>query len=229
MQTMLRRQVHGFVATIAHTVRSDGDLSTSTVPSDELAERRHDLVARPWNVLRQVHSDRVIRVDEERVHDRPNADALVAQQPNIAIAVHSGDCVPVGFVHADGAVAAAHAGWKGLEAGVLESTVRALRQIGSGPITAVVGPHIHADRYEFGAKALDRLARRFGDGVRSVTAAGTPALNLTAALAVELERLDIPVVNWSQDCTALDETNYWSHRARKETGRIALVAWLEHQ
>lgn len=227
MQILLRRPVQGHIATIAHTSRADGDLSPATVDPELLQQRRQTAVAYPWQVLRQVHSDRVLHVDRDVTHDRPAADALVTRQAHVALAVHSGDCVPVGFVHEAGAVATAHAGWKGLEAGVLESTVRALRHAGTGLITAVVGPHIRADRYEFGADALDRLAERFGEGVRSVTAQGTPALDLTAALAVELARLDIPVAHWSDDCTSADDASYWSHRARGEAGRIALVAWLE--
>jgi len=132
-------------------------------------------------------------------------------------------------VHGAGAIGVAHAGWAGLEAGVLEATVRSLRDVhgDDDELVAVIGPHIRADRYEFGSNDLVRLARRFGDHVVSTTASGTAALDLTAAVTGELAKLDVSVVAASPDCTAALEDQYWSHRARKERGRIALVAWLE--
>jgi len=156
----------------------------------------------------------------------------VTTEPGVALAVHSGDCVPVGFVSDAGVVASAHAGWKGLEAGVLESVVRSMRtHAGAGAesvsITAAVGPHIRKERYEFGVTDLQRLASRFGPAAASTTAEGQPALDLTEAIASELHRLGVNVDAWSPDCTATDGDRYWSHRARQESGRIALVTWLE--
>jgi len=231
MQQLIRRRVGRLVATIEHSTRADGDLSPSQVLPVELEQRRQAAVPHAWRAVHQVHSDRVIKaLGPTDGAERPFADALVTDQPGLALAVHSGDCVPVGFVHPDGAVGAAHAGWKGLEAGVLESTVRRLKDLGStngAELEAVVGPHIRSDRYEFGERDLARLAARFGDKVISTTNSGTPALDLTAAIASELDRLGVTVAAWSHDCTARDEDRYWSHRARGEAGRIALVAWLE--
>lgn len=232
MQQLLRRELGGVVAHISHSTRSDGDLSPSTVAPDDLLQRRLAAVPHAWSAVHQVHSDRVIVIDTPTPSNqpRPKADALITSEHGVALAVHSGDCVPVGFVSDAGFVAAAHAGWKGLEAGVLESTVRELAAAGSdAEIAAVVGPHIRADRYEFGAADLDRLALRFGPNVIATTLDGQPALDLTAAIASELDRLNVPVAVWSPDCTARDENSYWSHRARAEPGRIALVAWLEER
>lgn len=222
-------------AVIAHSTRADGDLSPSNVDADTLTERRRRAVgAGPWHAVHQVHGDEVVTIagDPTSATDvngpRTKADALVTSASNQVLAVHSGDCVPVGFIHASGAVAVAHAGWKGLEAGVLASTVATLRSAhGGGPITAAIGPHVHAASYEFGADDLQRLAATFGDAVVGETAEGTPALDLTAATAGELERLDVAVGATSPDCTATLVDDYWSYRARGESGRIALVGWLE--
>lgn len=222
-------------AIVAHSTRADGDLSPSAVDPVTLTERRrHAVGAGPWHAVHQVHGNRVFRVEghpttHTDVHGpRVQADALVTHDANQVLAVHSGDCVPVGFIHDSGMVGVAHAGWKGLEAGVLESTVNALvGEYGPGQIRAAVGPHVHANRYEFGAEDLDRLAARFGDGVIAVTDEGNPALDLTAATTSELERLDVQVAVTSPDCTATLAHDYWSYRARGEAGRIALVAWLE--
>lgn len=227
MKPLLQRVVAGKTATIAHTTRADGDLSTSTVDAPTLAIRRAACVDLPWVTLRQIHSARAVQVGAPTDH-RDEGDALVCAVPNVVVAVHSGDCVPVGFISDAGAVAAAHAGWKGLEAGVLESTVAMLRSLtGHASIVAAVGPHIHAARYAFGDDDLDRLAQRFGPQVRSTTLQDEPALDLTAAVQHELHRLDVQVAVTSPDCTAEHHTDYWSHRARQESGRIALVAWME--
>lgn len=223
----LGRPPGGLVARVAHSTRGDGDLSPAAVGADELAARRRRALDLPWAALRQVHSDRVVVVDEPGP-SRPVGDALVTRRPRVALAVHSGDCVPIALVATGGAIAAAHGGWKGLEAGVLESTVRRLRALaGSSPIVAAVGPHIRADQYEFGEADLERLCRRFDDRVIATDVTGSPALDLAAAVAHECDRLDVEIVASSPSCTALDAADFWSHRARSESGRIALVAWLE--
>ena len=222
-------------AFIAHSTRADGDLSPSAVDAETLARRRaHAVGSGPWHAVHQVHGDRVVCVagDPTSATDtagpRAQADALMTSASNQVVAVHSGDCVPVGLIHAAGAVAVAHAGWKGLEAGVLGSTVAALREAhGDGPITAAVGPHVHAASYEFGADDLARLAERFGESVVAETSTGSPALNLTVATTGELARLGVDVAAVSPDCTATLADQYWSYRARSEAGRIALVGWLE--
>ena len=229
MKPLIQRKQDGRTAYVAHSTRADGDLSPSTVPAEQLAQARKRAVDRPWQALRQVHSDRVIVASHASgpLHV-PVADGLVTAEPGLVLAVHSGDCVPVGFVAGSTVVAAAHAGWKGLEAGVLESTVRQMRTIDpNAEISAAVGPHIRAGQYEFGASELDRLRERFGPGIVAMTQWGTPALDLTAAIAAELERLEVDVEVWSPDCTASNADAYWSHRARQEPGRIALVAWIE--
>ncbi|MEM7094377.1 MAG: polyphenol oxidase family protein [Actinomycetota bacterium] len=216
-------------ALVAHSTRADEDLSPSTVHAADLTERRRRAVgSRPWHALRQVHGSEVIVVDGAPNQERPEADALITRGSEQVLAVHSGDCVPVGLVHEAGAVAAAHAGWRGLYAGVLDATARSLRNAaGPGVVTAAVGPHIRSASYEFGLADLDEMALRFGDQVRATTDDGKPALDLTAATLAALEAADVEVEHVSADCTAELADHYWSHRARQESGRIALVAWLE--
>jgi len=225
VKTLFTQQlVDGRTAVVACSTKADGDLSISTVPADELAHRRAGLVDMVWSVCRQVHSDRVVGAD---TGVKPAvADAVVVSDANHVVAVHSADCVPVAFIHDGGAVGAAHAGWKGLERGVLESTVRAIRAHGPGHLQAVVGPHIRASEYEFGAEPLRRLAQRFDQSVVSATHHGTPALDLTSAVAHELDRLGIPIAMTSPDCTAADADRYWSYRSRSEKGRFALLAYM---
>lgn len=217
-------------AVICHSTRGDGDLSPSAVAAAELTERRRAASGSGvWHAVHQVHGAEVVHVGPSSSADaRPQADALLTNVTDRTLAVHSGDCVLVGLAHQAGAVAVAHAGWKGLRAGVLDAVVDGLREsCGSGSIRAVVGPHIRAGNYEFGTDDLAALAKRFGDHVVSQTADGSPALDLTAAIAHELDRLETTLEWMSPDCTAERSDQYWSHRARQETGRIALTARLE--
>lgn len=236
MRELLARLLDdGRRAVIAHSTRSDGDLSPSTVEAATLTERRRNAVdAGPWHAVHQVHGDHVVYVagdptsDTDVLGPRAKADALVTQASNQVLAVHSGDCVPVGFIHPGGAVAVAHAGWKGLEAGVLAATVAKLRAAhGEGSIAAAIGPHVHAASYEFGAADLARLAAQFGNDVVAETRTGTPGLDLANATTTALRNLDVEVAATSPDCTAELADDYWSYRARGEAGRIALVGWLE--
>ncbi len=230
MQPLIRHELDDYVAFVAHSTRGDGDLSPADVEPNELNARRAHVVDHPWHALRQVHSDRVLIARGEPSAERPVGDALVTTDPRTVLAVHSGDCVPVGFVSLGGAVAVAHAGWKGLEAGVIESTVRRIRDtVGADEIKVAVGPHIRTAQYEFGCADLERLARRFGDHVVGTTERGAQALDLTAAVVGECARLGLEVAAQSNDCSARDADRYWSHRARQESGRIALIAWLEER
>ncbi len=200
-----------------------GDLMVRTDP-DVLAARRAAIADRPWSWLRQVHGARVVTVAEPGQHAGEEADAAVTAVPGAVLAVQTADCAPVLF-EGDGVVGVAHAGWRGLEAGVLEATVAAMADLGSPPLQATLGPCIRARCYEFGDGELDLVAGRYGDAVRGTTAWGTPALDVAAGIAEACRRLGVPLVDQGL-CTACSP-NHWSHRARAEPQRQALVAWIE--
>ena len=232
MRDLLRVDLpDGRRAVIAHSTKADGDLSPATVEPAELEERRAALVPTgPWHTTRQVHGRTVVEVTrDEPADERPQADALVTSGTHRVLAIHTGDCVPIGLVHPAGVVAAVHAGWKGLEAEVVGAAVRALERIAGTPgeVVAAIGPHVRAGKYEFGAEDLDRMVSRFGDTVVGRSEQGGPALDLTEATRRALNEFGIEVCAESPDCTAALAGDYWSHRARGERGRIALTAWLE--
>jgi YfiH family protein len=110
-----------------------------------------------WPVawLQQVHGDRVRQVAVPGFQGE--GDALVTETPGILLAVRTADCVPIA-VAGDGIVAAIHAGWRGLGAGIVEATLRILE--GRGPLAAVVGPAICGSCYEVGKEVVDVLAGR---------------------------------------------------------------------
>lgn len=217
---------HGTVTgTAAHvfTDRRHGDLALSGEPR-ALAARRAAIVDAPWTWVRQEHGTTVVTVTRPGEHAGRRADGAVTTERGAPLAVVSADCAPV-LVLADGGVGVAHAGWRGLLDGVIEATVEGLAGLGAAPHTAVLGPCIRGRCYEFGATGLDRLTDRYGPGVRTTTAWGTTALDLAAGVAAACRALGLVVAD-TGTCTACSSV-HWSHRARADSGRQALVAWIE--
>jgi YfiH family protein len=178
----------------------------------------------PWTWLRQVHGARVVVVSEPGEHAGVEADAAVTATPGCVVAVQVADCAPVALV-SDAVVGVAHAGWRGLAEGVLAETIDAMRDLGAGDIRAVVGPCIHAECYEFGADDLDGVAEALGDDVRATTASGAPALDLVAGVRAALEGAGVKEIDVVDTCTACSG-DHWSFRARGESERQAVVAWM---
>jgi YfiH family protein len=176
--------------------------------------------------LRQVHGADVVFVDRPGAHAGDEADAAVTASPGAALVVRTADCAPVAFLSAD-AVGLAHAGWRGLLGGVVERTADALRSLGASSITARIGPCISAGAYEFGHEDLDAIAAVYGDGVRGTAASGAPGLDLAAGIRVALERCGVALEGPPPACTASRADDYFSHRARRETGRQPTFVWLE--
>jgi copper oxidase (laccase) domain-containing protein len=205
------------------TDTSHGDLMVRTDP-DVLSARRSAIVDRPWSWLRQVHGARVITVATPGEHAGTEADAAVTRVPGAVLAVQTADCAPV-LLRGDGTIGVAHAGWRGLEAGVIEATAAAMADLGGPATHATLGPCIRARCYEFGGAELDLVAARYGDAVRATTAWGSPALDVAAGIAEACRRLRVDLHDVGT-CTACSPV-HWSHRARAEAGRQALVAWIE--
>jgi YfiH family protein len=208
------------LASIVFTDRSHGDLA---VGSDGVDGRRRAIADAPWTWLRQVHGARVVVVTEPGEHAGEEADAAVTAVRGAVLAVQVADCAPVALV-GDGLVGVAHAGWRGLAEGVLPATVVAMRALGAGTITATLGPCIRPGCYEFGAADLDAVAARLGDHVRATTASGAPALDVPAAVRASLASVGVTDVVDLGTCTACS-SDHWSHRARADVERQAVVAW----
>ena len=224
--------------------RADGDFAVTAGSASARAARRRALVDLPWVEVHQVHGARVVEIGDwsaagaarpgapaPRGHEATDgwaaveADALVTARSGVVLAVRTADCAPVVLTTDGGPVGVAHAGWRGVEAGVVEATVDALRALGAGQIEARIGPCIEGACYEFGAEDLDRVADRYGSVVRCVTRLGTPGLSVVAAVTAACERAGVPVVGPPPPCTACEATRYWSHRARGETGRMVTAVW----
>jgi len=215
-------------ATVLFTGRAEGDLGHGGAfvaeVREDVAGRRRAVVDLPWTWVRQVHGDEVVRVDEPGGRAGTTADAAVTDQPGAALAVLTADCAPVALVSPQGSVGVVHAGWAGLLAGVVTAAVKELRDLGASDIAAVLGPCIHPECYEFGLDNLVDVTDRFGPSAASRTAAGSPALDLPAAVKVALAEHDVHEVDDVDVCTACS-LGYYSWRARRETERQAAVVW----
>ena len=167
--------------------------------------------------------------------DGPRADAAVTDRPGLALGVVTADCAPVLFVDAaSGVVGAAHAGWRGALAGVLEATVAAMQRLGARlpDIRAAIGPCIQAGSYEVGPDLRDAMLARdaadsrfFAPGVRS----DRWQFDLPAYCRARLAAAGVEAAAVAAD-TMADETRFFSHRRRTRTGggpighQISIVA-----
>lgn len=172
-----------------------------------------------WVWLQQVHGAEVVRA--EGPGPPPEADAAVTTRRGLPLVVCSADCAPVALV-TDGAVGVVHAGWSGLEAGVVEAAVRAVRAAGGRSVMALLGPCVHPASYEFGADLLDRLVRRFGRGVVAQTDDDRPALDIPAAVRIALAAESATLDDVGIDTAT--SPDHFSHRRDGTTGRQAVVA-----
>lgn len=212
-------------ALVRFTAKGDGDMADRSGSDPVVQARRRAVVDRPWTWLTQVHGADVVVVAGPGDGAGEPADAAVSVRSDVALAIVTADCAPVAFASPEGVVGVAHAGWRGLVAGVLEATVTAMRGAGARTIVAALGPCIHAECYPFGPSDLDMVAERLGAEVRGRSAAGQPALDIPRAVRLVLRRVDVDVVVDAAVCTACS-VDHWSWRARQERGRQASVVWL---
>ena len=211
-------------AMIRFTGVAEGDMADSTGTDPVVEHRRRSVVDRPWSWLHQVHGATVVVVGSPGDSAGQPADASVSAVPGVALAVLTADCAPVAFASPEGVIAVAHAGWRGLVAGVIEETVSTMRRLGARSVVAALGPCIHAECYPFGARDLDAVAERLGPGVRRTTSDGHPSLDIPAAVRIALRRADAALIADLAACTACSP-GYWSWRARRDEARQATAVW----
>lgn len=213
-------------AAVVWTGRTEGDLATAPDRSEASLARLTELAGRPVAWLHQVHGTGVVVVapDDPGRGRGEDGDALVTST-DTALAVTTADCAPLALSSPEGVIAAVHAGWRGLLAGVVQAAVASMRALGAGRVSAALGPCIHPECYPFGADELDALAARFGPAVRFQLPRGGSALHLPAAVGAALDDVGARLVHDAGACTACSVERYFSHRARGEVQRQAMVVW----
>lgn len=193
------------------------------VPSDALV------------TIHQTHSADTV-VIESIPGSRPEGDAMVTNQPGLALGILTADCQPVLFLDAQaGVIGAAHAGWKGARDGILESTLDAMESLGAQRenIAAVIGPTISQENYEVGPEFLDVFLkddpdnqRFFSDGSKDRVHFDLPAYGIH-----RLQKAGVGHAEWIRHCTYADEERFFSyrratHRKEADYGRLISVIRL---
>ncbi|MFI9391558.1 peptidoglycan editing factor PgeF [Streptomyces bauhiniae] len=179
--------------------------------------------------MNQVHGAGVAVVDEpwgER--PVPEVDAIVTARRGLALAVLTADCVPV--LLADpvaGVVAAAHAGRPGMLAGVVPAAVRAMTELGAEPgrIVARTGPAVCGRCYEV-PEAMRAEVAAAEPAAYAETSWGTPAVDVSAGVHAQLDRLGVRDREQSPVCTR-ESDDHFSYRRDRSTGRLAGYVWLD--
>jgi YfiH family protein len=187
---------------------------------------------RPLTYLHQVHGGTVVRLRAGVFHDNDSkGDALISDDPSRSLSVRVADCVPILLSSEDGRiVAAVHAGWRGVIAGVAVNAIGEMNRIQDVPadrIIAAIGPSIGFDAFEVGAEVLDEFARVFGPAAPTRrNADGKGRVDLRDAIhrqfiagGVLPERIDT-----TDRCTFRDSREFYSHRRDQGvTGRMAAI------
>ena len=185
-----------------------------------------DLPGEPgW--LNQVHGVAVADLDAAPAASPVTADASVTSTAGKACVIMVADCLPVLFTSRDGQrIGAAHAGWRGLAAGVLENTVAALG-VAPGELKAWLGPAILQANFEVGAEVRDAFVA--GDAGAAdcfmPNARGRWQADLVGLARRRLQKLGVRDVSGGEWCTVADPRRFFSHRRDGKGGRMAALVW----
>ncbi|QLJ00879.1 peptidoglycan editing factor PgeF [Streptomyces sp. NEAU-sy36] len=207
-----------------------GDTPEAVLANRELAAKTLGLDPARVVWMNQVHGAEVAVVDEPwgSGNPVPEVDALVTARRGLALAVLTADCVPV--LLADpvaGVAAAAHAGRPGMVKGVVPAAVRAMVELGAAPerIVARTGPAVCGRCYEVPERMRAEVAA-VEPTAHAETSWGTPAVDVSAGVHAQLDRLGVRDRAHSPVCT-LESGDHFSYRRDRTTGRLAGYVWLD--
>lgn len=202
-----------------------GDEAEKVRMNRQILMEKAGLPAMPhW--LEQVHGTQAIRIDGERP-STVRGDAVYTDRKGEVCAVMTADCLPVLFCSLAGdEVAAAHAGWRGLCAGVLEETLSCFRAKPSG-IMAWLGPAIGPDKFEVGPEVRDAFINRDATAISAFRPHGDKFLADIYQLArLRLRAVGVTQIFGGDFCTVSDAQRFFSYRRDGVTGRMASLIWL---
>ncbi|MFE8072804.1 peptidoglycan editing factor PgeF [Marinobacteraceae bacterium S3BR75-40.1] len=179
--------------------------------------------------LRQVHGTDVVQVPYPQV-GAPEADAAWTDQPLSACTVLTADCLPVLFCDSEGRqVAAAHAGWRGLAAGVLEATLKTFPE--KANVMAWLGAAIGPESFEVGQDVLDAFVRQDAANARHFRPhprhSGKYFANLYGLARTRLEAAGVSSIHGGDYCTYRESDRFFSYRRDGVTGRMASLIWRQ--
>jgi YfiH family protein len=181
--------------------------------------------------VQQVHGTRVFHAGATALTPAPEADALYAADSPLVLGVLTADCLPVLFCSVDGhEIAVAHAGWRGLLAGVLEATLGSFRAPASA-ITVWLGPAIGPCHFEVGSEVRAAFLARSGVAQRAATEAAfastaTPGkwlADLYQLARIRMRVLGVEQISGVPVCTVCHPERFYSYRKQPVTGRFATL------
>ncbi|MBT8434825.1 MAG: peptidoglycan editing factor PgeF [Gammaproteobacteria bacterium] len=190
----------------------------------ELLQQLH-LPAEPcW--INQTHGTDVVTLELDKNRD---ADAAVTRQPGVVAVVMTADCLPILLCNRDGSeVAAVHAGWRGLQAGVIQRTLAGMESRGE-QLQAWIGPGISQQNFEVGAEVRTAFiestpdAESFFDENRK----GHWLCDLAGLAERVLKRQGLVDVYRDHGCSYRDADRFFSYRRNATTGRMASLIWIK--
>lgn len=224
---------HGGVSTGRYATMNLGRNSDDEPEALAANRRRLDAFlpdAPVW--LDQVHGTSVVTLDRTPAPGTPPpvADAAVTCARGVVCAVLTADCLPVLFSERSGnTIGVAHAGWRGLAAGILEATVAAMRSLGahSGDLVAWLGPGIGPDAFEVGDDVRSAFCAR-DPGAASCFAPrseGKWRSDLAGLARRRLAAAGVTHVSGGGYCTYRDAARFFSYRRERTSGRMAALIW----
>ena len=177
--------------------------------------------------LEQVHGVTVVEADPSRV---PRADASWSAMPGVACTIMTADCLPALFCDRSGTrVAAAHAGWRGLAAGVLEATVDSLGVPGD-ELLVWLGPAIGPQAFEVGGEVRDAFVAAHAEARSAFVPSANPGrfmADIYRLARIRLGAHGVTAVHGGGLCTFSDTERFYSYRRSSRTGRFASLVWLQ--
>ncbi len=202
-----------------------GDDPVSVWHNRERLRDLFDLPAEPeW--LRQIHSSRVVRLESDSNRE---ADAAITREPGRVAVVMTADCLPILICSQAGdEVAAVHAGWRGLQAGVIQAALASM-QTPAQQLMAWIGPAISQAHFEVGDEVREAYTAVMPGSADFFEAhgAGHWLCDLPGLAQRVLERANVAAVYRDPHCSFRDQKLFYSYRREADTGRMAALIWIK--
>ncbi len=202
-----------------------GDDLAQVLHNRQILEQQLKLPSTPcW--LDQFHSTRAVQLEVDQCR---TADAAVTRRPGQVVAIMSADCLPILFCNRDGSeVAGLHAGWRGLQAGVIQSCLASM-QSSPQQIIAWIGPAISQEYFEVGAEVVAAFGNTVEDHERFFKPNRPDhwLCDLSGLATLILTRLGVSDVSCAPHCSYSDESLFYSYRRETNTGRMASLIWID--
>lgn len=226
----------------------EGNLSVHAEDNPSQVIARRDQLAKALNapihwISRQVHGTRVADISKKsleiltehndfRTEVMEPSDAQWTNQPQCAISTLTADCLPVFFSDTKGTtIAVAHAGWKGLQQGVLEKTINSIRPHTEYPLIAWLGPCISSTCFQVGKDVYEAFCDHSPEAHNAFLAdtqlQGKWYADLPLLAEQRLQRAGLEHIIHSRLCTYTHSDHWFSYRYNAHKGRFASVIWIE--